>query len=342
MTPALSQQERLVTTAQPCRPMDFLPNQNFTCEGCTKCCRGWRILVDSHSRERLPQAGLEVRESRCYTRKKPDGRCYFLSDEGLCQVHPQKPLGCRQFPFRLCRTPSGVSVGVSFYCSAVQRNHGRALAEAAGELEEMARDLPLIGAEGVVLLGDRKCSWQEYLQLEEFLLEHLHEPQEALGRALWAVAQGLHGRGGRLSEWLLASQEALAPPNEPLAWLERPLAFVLLAHAEGLDRDALRGNRPIRWRAFQGRPVDLPRAPHPEMLERYLKALLWRKFLVLRRPLWHNLAALFLLPRLWELWAGVAGVEAALDGCEYRLYTHGGSVDGPFAEVGEELLWALK
>ena len=123
-------------------PLRYLPGQNFDCSLCGKCCAGWRILVDDESASKIRGSALELRviqetghpaltgrRGQRETAHNAQGQCVFLNGQQLCSVQSDlgaesKPTGCHKFPFQYCRTPHGVFIGVSFYCSAAQRNHG--------------------------------------------------------------------------------------------------------------------------------------------------------------------------------------------------------------------------
>jgi Fe-S-cluster containining protein len=304
--------------------MHFLPDQNFDCENCTKCCRGWRIRVDEASRQALERvagkASLKVHDGKTFTQKNADGSCVFLQS-ARCSVHEAKPAGCRQFPFRATRTPDGIFVGVSFYCSAVQRNSGRPLHEHQAELAAVIQELPLIGADPLVVHDQGRLHWDGYKVLDEFL--SANTGPAALGQALWALCR-LRGVAGceEMRELLAQSVEATTPPEEPFFAAEPHFATALLQ------------------KAAPGARLRCEPLASSAALERYARALVFRKFLITRRPVLHNMAALYLLPRLFGWLVALLGVEEALDRCEYSIFTHATSCDAIFAEAAGEFFWA--
>ena len=351
--------------------MHFLPEQNFDCGSCTKCCRGWRIRVDAATAAKIQREdALEATERGLFARKTDSGACIFLDPQSLCSLHSQqgrehKPKGCRQFPFRLTRTPDGVYVGVSFYCSAVQANHGRPAEVHRPQLEELAADLPIVGAQPLPVHGSISLDWQGYRLLDDFLLRELaiQPPDLALGRALWAVCQISRGaRSRRLAHFIEESQAALTPPAEPFILMEEHFFALLVARCEAPPgqresfRRALLSRSPVTFERFGGwrgslRDLKLLRPPSLEgWLRHYLKALVFRKFLITRRPLLDNLAVLYLVPSLLTFWTALSSrgrgsreieevdIHRALDECENRVITHPHDLDEVYAEVGQGFL----
>jgi len=351
-------------TKRECVQMRFLPGQNFECSGCTKCCRGWRIRVDEASRPELERfQGVQKSDGRYFTKKKADGSCVFLSDDQRCSVHAIKPVGCRQFPFRFCRTPDGIFVGVSFYCSSVQRNQGTPIESHAPQLQEFLDELPLIGGDPILLEEGVYLGWDGYRILDQFLADQLLEKSidVAIGRALWALCR-LHLEGApqasaeRLRRLLCESESVLQPPSEPFVAFQRHHACILFAKAEAVPLQRLQSNRSTHFRGLAGplRLSELDDSADESVLRRYLQALVFRKFLIVRRPLLHNLAALYLVRRVFHWWAGLSRAgrspgesaswqavdyEKALDQCEYRVLTHGAGYDELFRLAAADFRW---
>ena len=300
----------------------FSPGQHFQCSQCSRCCRGWRIHVDATTAQNLKSTPhkkkLEEREGRFFARKDKDERCSFLTPQNLCQLHVEggpstKPRGCRQFPFRLTRTVDGIFVGASFYCPSIQDNEGSLLAEYQAELEEMAADLPLVGAQPLVVWQDVVLEWSAYRELEEFLLAR-SDLEPALAQGLWSLAQFSLQPHRPLSEYLAISQAALEPPEEPLVLMQ--------SHwFKQLTGQALKKRGP---------------AP-PEPLQHYLRSLLWRKALLGRRNLLGNLALLYLVPDFYRFWYAQTGsVSQTLDQCEFKIVTHPNNLDEQIERMGND------
>ena len=77
----------------------------YSCNGCGRCCRCFRIQVNPYEVLRLARhlgvstADFTSRylEDGPYLRRREDGVCVFLGDK-LCGVHPARPLVCRLYP----------------------------------------------------------------------------------------------------------------------------------------------------------------------------------------------------------------------------------------------------
>ena len=75
-------------------------------------------------------------------RKREDGACVFLADDGRCRLHQElgfnrKPLSCRVFPFRFHPIESDVVVTSSFSCPTVVANEGTLLSTQAADLHAL-------------------------------------------------------------------------------------------------------------------------------------------------------------------------------------------------------------
>lgn len=288
------------------------------------------------------QPVLQQREGRYFALKTAQEACVFLDNNHLCSIHQElgaafKPRGCRQFPFRLVRTPDGIYAGVSFYCPAVQANQGRPLASHQAELLELAADLPEIRTVSVV--AGVVLDWTLYRRLDDWLQAELEgqDPESTLARALWALGQVVKTRQPRrLESFLESSGPALEPPHEPFVLVHEHFTATLLARCEVEQkrREAFRADwlaqRPVtlaRFGGWRGRRRDLRDHVSEEPLRRYLKATIFRKYLATRRPLLHNLALLYLVPGLYRLWTQLADHERALEECESKLVTHPNDLD---------------
>ncbi len=161
---------------------------------------GWNIPVEpvlvkpifsSNSASVLREQGIEPlveddrSDSGVFLGKRCSGGCCFLQDDNLCALHRElgyemKPLQCRQFPFLPVRTPSGVYVGVSFFCTAVQREHGRpiveheeTIVELLGNLEQKLGATEVPSDLSIPVHAGWEVDWEGYLKLEADILESL-------------------------------------------------------------------------------------------------------------------------------------------------------------------------
>ena len=83
---------------QPCVP-DYIKS---TCKG--RCCEssngGIRVVIHPTETDRITRLGGAVGPDG-YLAPDARGLCPFKSDDGLCGIHAEKPLGCRASPFTL-------------------------------------------------------------------------------------------------------------------------------------------------------------------------------------------------------------------------------------------------
>lgn len=152
----------------------FDDEQRFTCSQCGRCCRrGWDIAltageVEAYRRTkaarwyREDEAGPEGIETEPFEpipghpafhriRKRADGACGFLSQQGRCRIHEElgadrKPLTCRLFPFRFHPAEEKTVVTASFCCPTIVANQGATLASQSRDLaalrSEWSREHP--------------------------------------------------------------------------------------------------------------------------------------------------------------------------------------------------------
>lgn len=305
----------------------FAPGQNFECGQCARCCRGWRIAVDPQTAQKLKatpfRKRLEERDGRTFARKDDQDGCTYLTSAQKCQLHEElgvaaKPRGCRQFPFRLTRTPDGIFVGTSFTCPSIQKNSGSSLENFRHELEETALSLPLLGADGLPVWQECRLPWSGYRELEAFVLGH--QPVESgLAPALWSLAQFSLAPHRPLGEYLVRSAAALEPPDEPLMLMEHHWFHQFLIHC---------GEKP---------PLRTSHSAPQEPLEAYLRSLLHGKMLINRRPLLGNLALLYLLPRFYRFWFEQSGsLDHSLDQCERKIASHPNNLDDMVVRMADD------
>jgi len=326
-------------------PLHFLPGQRFDCSSCAKCCRSaWQVAVDEPSRKRMVELpvenGLVQASNGAWVTGKRDGACAFLTERNLCGVHAElgaaaKPHTCRQFPFHYQDTPDGVYVGVSFYCTAVQRNEGRALEAHEAELRALLAEAPAPRRTRKLTL--KPGSWVEWPTYRA--LEGLLASREALARAVLLLSQAPEGE---LSEAGLREILGLPLPEDPmLAWMETSFVAGLVARVEGVALQDILDNRPVLCgQVTPGAVQESMAAGSPpwlaEGLERYRAALLFRKFLLSgERALLENMLVLHLVLRVGEVYAWASALTrgqispadedfyTALDRCELDLLTHG-------------------
>jgi len=343
------------------RKLLFAENQNFECTNCGKCCRGaWSatvelsnraaILASEEVREYSGKAGFKplrvLKDGRLATNTNPAGACIFLNEESLCNLYesPSRPRSCAQFPFLLRDTPEGVVVGVSYLCNSVQKNQGRSLESYADEIHGLLshRAMPVLPQKIPVSWGkgvdwERCAEWEQRLLGAESFVEACRELRWQLGRWLTSDLDQVPA-GGEL-------------PKEPLTELEHQMALYLLGQMEhaffrtpkDLFDDLLENRKTQLWKVrWKGSLLDTLAETKVESLgwldeeiERYMKALVERKFLTLNSPLYHNLLIMAALPILLRCYTAVyASVRKApepeledyymsLDRVEAEITTYG-------------------
>lgn len=358
----------------------FPPDQNYDCLRCGKTCRSRvRIHVDPFSRRHLEGSELGRRialqvggppvvedADGAVVAARWQGHCAFLREDSLCSVQAElgleeKPLGCRQYPLFLRPTPEGLVVGVSFFCSAVQQNHGRPLSAQAGEIGEILKGIRLrpVGFEPLPAGGGVEMDWPAWRALEAFLVDQLSReaPEVAFGRSVAALA-ALVAQGGAVGAERMAGALAGALPLEgrpETVAQEGFFAAALVAFVESEDPSAtpdltraLLAGGEVRLPRFgwSGSSAHLSAAPawegEPPEVRRYLRALLHRKMPALDRPVLDNLALLRLVPRLLDFYAAVSARARgaarreredffrALDVVELDVVSHARGLEGLF------------
>ncbi|MBI3927248.1 MAG: YkgJ family cysteine cluster protein [Armatimonadetes bacterium] len=363
------------------------PELNYDCVQCGKgCSYDWTISLEKPCRQNLEgsQAYRELRARGYFPLvvEGPDaalgrdaaGSCFFLKADHLCALHAElgferKPLTCQQFPFMPVETPDGVYVGLSFFCTAVQRNHGRPVREHRLQIEAMLGDPPAGEPDGVGMAPGVALAWSEYMAFEHSFRTRLASSSD-LESGLWSLAgslvgyaKTLEGRSFRLSEW----EDHPAPPCEEAD--EQGLwAFVasLVSIAEERDpqknqliMEALLENRDVwsprlKCRIPTARVRERARVPFEATLEdharRYVDHLIFRKILPQPPSVVAGVLFLNVLWRALKFYAALASLEAgreqvaeddfflALETVEARLATHA-RYTGPCREHLQTAVW---
>src|SRR5580658_10681590 len=120
--------------------------QNWSCHGCTHCCRGFMFIeLSKEERQRIEGQGWSTKEGvdpetmivtesgRSRLGHQGDGACVFLDSAGRCRIHARfgeaaKPRACRLFPLTLHPVGGKLVVGVRFSCPSAAANSGKPLA----------------------------------------------------------------------------------------------------------------------------------------------------------------------------------------------------------------------
>lgn len=119
------------------------PGPGWTCHACARCCTEQHLMspVTREERDAILLGFAQKAHNRgadpsnfvplpsesgdpMYLLRQRDGACAYLDRDRRCLIEKElgteaKPSGCRLFPFRGVRTPSGWSVGMSLACPTV-------------------------------------------------------------------------------------------------------------------------------------------------------------------------------------------------------------------------------
>lgn len=187
----------------------FTPNGiNYECGNCGHCCLGWPVPLTEEDYKRIislaEEASIAVPNTQLadhqppFTRmlgKGPDGRCQYLTDDNLCQIHllagpDAKPTICRQFPYSFTETPNGVYATVSFVSQAVLMNHGRPLSD-QNELLQARRQLSKewqgelsLDWSGLQYIDGFPMTWNEYIECESKMMPFIQNKDMRAEKAL--------------------------------------------------------------------------------------------------------------------------------------------------------------
>ncbi|MCX7011609.1 MAG: hypothetical protein NTW86_03415, partial [Candidatus Sumerlaeota bacterium] len=303
------------------------PGARWSCHNSTCCCRQFPEFpatgedverIAALPRERIAP-GLSSEQPWFHKSvERPDqvvlatiqGRCCFLTPEGLCAIHAQfgaeaKPIPCREFPFLFTRGPDGVYVGLAFSCPSVIRNEGQPVEEHASWLGELypsafaVRSLP----ERIELSHGLPLEWDDYLLVEERLqrllaLEGVSLEDRLIAGSVWLGMLDLFLRQAR-DRTMAPAQQAIRAFADSI---ERMIAFrdSLRAPRGRLNvagtilwnylRHALRlgeirpapDEPPFRYRDLRRVRFDLGQPALAEMMRRYFVHLIFRKDIVRR------------------------------------------------------------
>ncbi len=328
----------------------FPPDQNYDCVQCAKGCRHtWRIHTDPHTEAAIANSPLALRviqetgldgvfdenpDGGSKLLKRLNGACVFLRPDNLCAVHAElgyesKPIGCREFPFQPVRTPDGLFVGISYYCTAAKQNHGRPMEVHAPDIQDLLKLFHPPGAGfapmRITAVTQATLEWPVYRRMEELMAR-----EGSAARAMWTLSElaaGLPPVAVPLELLQDAYQQArpeLLARDEVLSIQEQFYVATTLCTLELQDQKA---RQSATERFMMGEEVELPHtgvtanlatleqlaARLPDwagaVLAQYYQALLFRKFLVQKRPILDNLVALHLMPRLFGLYAAMAALK---------------------------------
>ncbi len=136
--------------------IDAPSGQNWSCHGCSNCCRGGLLIVlTAADRQRIldqkwtlaegvnPASMIEPNGSGFRLGHQPDGACVFLDPDGRCRIHSRfgeaaKPMACRIYPLVFHPAGKKVAAGLRFDCPSAVANRGTPLAAQTESLRPLA------------------------------------------------------------------------------------------------------------------------------------------------------------------------------------------------------------
>ena len=192
--------------------IETTPLQNWSCHGCTDCCRGFLMIELSEEEKRriegqgwtkadgVDPATMVVAEKGGFRLgHQSDGACVFLDATGRCRIHARfgeaaKPRACRLFPLTLHPVGKKLVVGVRFSCPSAASNSGKPLAQQLPALGELAR---LVVPEGFVefpapaILRQAGLDWPDFLRFVSWLDQTMSPANQPVALKLRRALHGL-------------------------------------------------------------------------------------------------------------------------------------------------------
>lgn len=233
-------------------PLRDLPLvQNWSCHGCSDCCRIEAVITDEEKRriealdlandpEVAPRpwfAPAGPGPGRWKLTHRPDGGCVFLTTANRCRLEERfgadvKPFVCRLFPFILIPAGNHWRVGMRFSCPSAAANRGRPVADAEKDLVHLSRLLEQhVGrsadsAAPPLLQAGQQLPWPDLCRIVRVLVEIVQDRGDRLERRMrkcLAVARvcgrtRLDGlKGNKLTKYLQAVRSAMETdvPRDP-------------------------------------------------------------------------------------------------------------------------------
>lgn len=331
----------------------FAPDQNYDCVMCGRGCKtAWQIKVAPEEAERIEQhpLGLRVinRNGSAFDKSEDgyvihfpnldDPRCGFLLDDNRCEIHAElgidaKPVTCQQFPFMMTKTPDGIFVGASFFCTSVRENSGRPLqAHEPWLMERMKQGVrATIIDDEVPLSEEQQTSWADYRAFEQELSRRIGEQGVDLSVQQALVLTALSGLDGAPLAQGWNDFELEDPP------LGGKVNSALDTCHFGLIKLFLEERTPERLQALDaafdaGQGLAMPEFNWQESwfqllrfqqqalgerfeddIDRWVAMQVHRKALICDRPLLNNLWILALVPRFVRTYTALLTRRAGLD-----------------------------
>lgn len=179
-------------------PIEIPALQNWSCHGCTDCCRGGLLIkLSAAEKQRIekqnwtpadgvdPTAMIVAEGNGFRLGHQNDGACMFLDPTGRCRIHAKfgeaaKPLACRLYPLVIHPAGKKLVVGLRFGCPSATANRGKPLAQQQAELQTLARlVVPDDYQEGSPppVLEAAGNEWADFLRFTKWLDTSLATPE---------------------------------------------------------------------------------------------------------------------------------------------------------------------
>jgi len=140
---------------------EILKQQRFSCICCGRGCRSFLVPLSRQECDAIEslQDWRKLLKTDEFFIKTPlakpagwglakfaDGRCVFLDDHNLCEIHKlcglkAKPKACQLYPFVFTGYAGRLRIGLRFDCLAVCHNEGTSLDSFRRELARLAREM---------------------------------------------------------------------------------------------------------------------------------------------------------------------------------------------------------
>ncbi|MGA3181180.1 MAG: YkgJ family cysteine cluster protein [Verrucomicrobiota bacterium] len=179
--------------------------QNWSCHGCTACCRGFLLIeLSDQEKQRIqgqrwakadgvdPATMIAEEKGRFRLGHQSDGACIFLDAAGRCRIHSRfgeaaKPRACRLFPLTLHPMGKKLVAGVRFSCPSAAANSGKPLSEQLSVLNELAGLVVPEGFAGIpapAVLKKAGLDWRDFMRFVSWLDKTMSAENQPVGLKL--------------------------------------------------------------------------------------------------------------------------------------------------------------
>ena len=164
--------------------------QNWSCHGCSDCCRGRHLVGISAEEKRRIEAqnwsradGVDLdamivaEANRFRLGHQSNGDCVFLDESGRCRIHAKfgeeaKPIACRLYPFAIHPAGKKLVVSLRFSCPSAVANRGKPVSQQTADIQKMAEAIVPSGFEGGLpppVLRAARLDWPDFLRFVSWL-----------------------------------------------------------------------------------------------------------------------------------------------------------------------------